>query len=542
IFAVLTNAGNYAKVQVLDYGYNMSVRWVTYRVGSKYRVLGTGYSNPEDIAATASETTAYVTERNGNFLRVSLASANRASATVLASGLVAPQQLFLDETNGYAYVVEFSPTGRLVRIRLADGAITPLASNLNNAVGLVLTADRQYAYVSEQTEKGGRIVKITLSTASKQVVATDLTQPFFLTWADASEERLFVTERGTARRLSAIDLTQTPAVVTRVETGLPANPSSCALVAAGKLLICCNAEVDELDVAGLGISPSAPLLMGIGKVPFDRIVGGLADTTVDPAYPYQFHNLPFGGLLPLLVNHQRAFAMGARFYQVLVDGTPRFDGYTDYRWNTALGHYQARTQAAMNVGGAAGCYPVRPPSELFLWLNPALGLQLDSANGLANSMHVIRVRFVDAAGGTVAYSDPLGIMVNNQPCVATIGLPTLGGVAADPACGTLRYAPAAPGDVVMPFSASHPAGYATYSFSLVKGVNKLTPPSMGGEVAGAPTQVTAAVTALLGSCIAAPGVAGFAERVYVAAKMINGESRQSQYDASAMIAFVLAPA
>ncbi|MEZ5452483.1 MAG: hypothetical protein R3E93_06620, partial [Thiothrix sp.] len=59
IFAVLTNAGNYAKVQVLDYGYNMSVRWVTYRVGPKYRVLGTGYSNPEDIAATASETSAY---------------------------------------------------------------------------------------------------------------------------------------------------------------------------------------------------------------------------------------------------------------------------------------------------------------------------------------------------------------------------------------------------------------------------------------------------------------------------------------------------
>ena len=313
IFAVLTNAGNYAKVQVLDYGYNMTIRWATYRVGPKYRVLGTGYTQPEDIAASASETTAYVTERSGNFLRVALGSANRASATVLASGLTAPHQIDLDEANGHAYVVEYSAVGRLLRINLADGAITPLAANLNNAVGLVMTADRQFAYVSEQTEKGGLIVKITLNTGVKQVVASELTQPFFLTWADASEGRLFVTERGTARRLSVIDLTQTPAVVSRVETGLPTNPSSSAIVAPGKLFICCDAEIDELNIEALPLSSAAPLLMGIGKVPFDRIVAGLADTTPDPTYPYQFHKLPFGGTLPLLINHQRAFAQGRAF-------------------------------------------------------------------------------------------------------------------------------------------------------------------------------------------------------------------------------------
>jgi YD repeat-containing protein len=542
IFAVLTNAGNYAKVQVLDYGYNMTIRWATYRVGPKYRVLGTGYAQPEDIAASASETTAYVTERSGNFLRVALGSANRASATVLASGLTAPHQIDLDEANGHAYVVEYSPAGRLVRINLADGAITPLVANLDHAVGLVMTADRQFAYVSEQSEKGGRIVKVTLNTGVKQVVASDLTQPFFLTWADASEGRLFVTERGTARRLSVIDLTQTPAVVSQVETGLPTNPSSSAMVAPGKLFICCDAEIDELNIEALPLSSAAPLLMGIGKVPFDRIVAGLADTTPDPTYPYQFHKLPFGGTLPLLVNHQRAFAQGARFYQVRVDSAPRLDGYTDYFWNAALGHYQARTQAAVSVGAAgAGFYPVRPPSELFLWLSPALGLQLNTV-GLAHSLHVISVHFVDAAGAAIASSAPLTIMVNNQSCVATIGLPTLGGVAAAPDCGTLRYTSPASGNVVMPFTAAHPAGFATYSFSLIKGVNLLTPPSMGGEVTGAPNQVTAAVTTLLGPCIAPPGVAGFAEHVYVAAKMINGEQRQSQYDASAAIAFVLAPA
>jgi hypothetical protein len=80
------------------------------------------------------------------------------------------------------------------------------------------------------------------------------------------------------------------------------------------------------------------------------------------------------------------------------------------------------------------------------------------------------------------------------------------------------------------------------SFTLIKGVNALTPPSQSGEVAVAPSQITAAVATLLGPCVAPPGVAGFAEYVYVAAKAINGETRQSQYDASAAIAFVLAPA
>ncbi|WP_190342706.1 hypothetical protein [Leptolyngbya sp. FACHB-36] len=34
VFAVRTNSGNYAKVQVLKYGYNLQIQWVTYRPGS----------------------------------------------------------------------------------------------------------------------------------------------------------------------------------------------------------------------------------------------------------------------------------------------------------------------------------------------------------------------------------------------------------------------------------------------------------------------------------------------------------------------------
>jgi hypothetical protein len=541
VFAVLTNAGNYAKVQVLHYDYNMTVQWATYKVGPRYRVLGTGYNQPEDIAATASETTAYVTERSGDLVRISLAAANRASATVVASGLTAPQQIWLDEPSGHAYVVEFAPLGRLLRIALAGGAVTTMASGLDHPVGLVLTSDRQTAYVTEQAAGGGRLSKITLSTGAHTVVATGLTDPFFLTWVDTSEGRLFVTERGAARRLTAIDLTQTPAVVSHLASGLPVNPSSSALVGPGRVLLACDTEIDELTIPGITIAPGAPFFMGIGKVPVDRVFAGLANTTVDPTYPYQFHNVPFGGTLPILVNHQRAYDSGARFYRVLMDSAPRFDGYTDYRWNAALNRYEARTQGATTVGLTSGLYPVHALSELFLWLSPALGLQLDTV-GLADAMHTIRIDFYNAAGGFLFSSSSLAILVNNQHCVATIGLPTVNGVAADPTCGTLRYTTPPSANVIMPFTASHPLGFATYSFTLIKGVNPLTPPSQSGEVAVAPTQITAAVATLLGPCVAPPGVAGFAEYVYVAAKAINGETRQSQYDASAAIAFVLAPA
>ncbi len=540
VFAVLTNSGNYAKVQVLSYGYDMTVRWTTYRVGPRYRVLGTGYAEPEDIAATASETTAYVTERSGNLLRVSLGAANRASATVVAGGLTAPHQIWLDEANNAAYVVEFAAGGRLLRIALDTGAQTALATGLDHAIGLVVTSDRQTAYVSEQSSAGGRIVKIALATGAQAVIATGLTDPFFLTWGDAAESRLFVTERGAARRLAAIDLTQSPAAVTHVATALPPNPSSSALIGAGKLAICCDAEIDELRIPGITVSSKAPLLMGIGKVPFDRIVGGLANTTVDPTYPYQFRDAPFGGTLPLLVNHQRAYEHGARYYRVLLDGVRRYDGYTDYRWNAALARYEARTQPALSVGGSGGHYPVHAPSELFLWLSPALGLHLDTV-GLSDTMHTIRVELVDAAGSLVVSSDPLAILVNNQRCIATISPPTVGGVAAEPTCGTLRYTSPPAGDVTMPFTVSHPAGLATYSFTLIKGVNRLAPPSTGGEVSAAPAQITASVATLLGACVAPPGVAGFSEHIHVAAKAINGEVRQSQYDASAAIAFVLVP-
>ena len=86
VFAVRTSSGNYAKVKVVAYGYDLQLQWVTYHLDSPYQVLGTGYTNPEDVKASADGAHAYVTERSGDLVRVALANANRPMATVVASG------------------------------------------------------------------------------------------------------------------------------------------------------------------------------------------------------------------------------------------------------------------------------------------------------------------------------------------------------------------------------------------------------------------------------------------------------------------------
>ncbi len=134
------------------------------------------------------------------------------------------------------------------------------------------------------------------------------------------------------------------------------------------------------------------------------------------------------------------------------------------------------------------------------------------------------------------------IMVNNQRCLAGIEVPTINNVGAEPVCGVLKYKPATKttDKIVMKYSVGHPANYANYSFGLVKGVNSVAlPPPTSGPVTLAlmSLNVTATVDSLLGPCT----VAGYAESVYVATTIQNGWGRQSQYDASALIAFVLTP-
>src|SRR5262249_29251031 len=154
--------------------------------GKRYEVLGTGYTQPEDIVVSADETHAYVTERSGFLLRVNLTSANRTAPTtkVISSGMNAPHQLSLDEARNQIYVVEFANPGRLLRIDLTSGAQTVLLNNLEFAIGLLAKADFSAFYVSEQTSvpEGGRVSRISLEGGRfiRKTLISGLTAPFFM--------------------------------------------------------------------------------------------------------------------------------------------------------------------------------------------------------------------------------------------------------------------------------------------------------------------------------------------------------------------------
>ncbi len=532
VFAVRTTQGNFAKVKVITYGYDLQIQWVTYKLISGYSVLGVGYTNPEDVKVSKDNSHAYITERSGDLVRVNLASANRSTATVIASGMTAPQQIALDEAHNAVYVVEYAATGNLWRIDLASNTKTAILSNLNFAVGLALSPDLQYAYISEQTTGAdkGRVSRFRLSEGARQLVVNGLTAPFDLTWADDGYSSLFVTERDPANRVTRIALsTNTSQVVGSVAF----RPSSVVLANQGLLLVCCDQVIEAINLSPF--QAAGPLLMGIGFIPFDKVTAaGLADTTLDPSYFYQVNNTPFGGTLPIMINFQRAANDGASYYRISVNGAVRMDTWTDEKWNGT--QYVPQTTAPVIVAGQPGYYPVHPISELFLWMNPTLGSLMDSTN-LSTGLHTINIEFVSGTGTVVESSTPMTIYVDNNRCVAALQTPILNGASADPNCGLLHYTGATAKPVNMAFTATQPEGFATYTFELIKGVNVLTPPTISGPVGSASSPISSAASALLGTCT----IAAFSEYLYVAATTNNGWGRQSQYDASAAVAFVLAP-
>ena len=543
VFAVKTTSGNYAKVQVIAYGYDLTIRWVTYHIASGYVVLGTGYTTPEDVKVSVDGLHAYVTERSGDLVRVAFASANRSAATVVSTGINSPQQMFLDEAHNSAYVVEYAASGRLLKINLTSGVQTVVFSGLNFAIGLVLSSDLQYAYVSEQTTgpDTGRISQIQLGSATRTTLAKGLTAPFFLTWADAAQDSVLVAQRDPSNSILNVNVTSGATQV--VAASVPTRPSSVALPAPGLMIICCDSVVEETSIAIF--TPGGPLLMGIGFIPFNYVsttAGPLLGTATTPAgSPYQVTDAPFGGSLPIWINFQTANVAGASFYQVLVDGVPHTDSFTNYYLSGST--YVLKTTNAATVGPSIGCYPVHATSDLLNWYIAALGDLLDSTV-LTNGLHTIVLQFTNAAGTPMpaVKSAPLTILVNNQQCIATLNAPsesTTPPTVAD-ACGVLHYGTNKTLTVSLAFTASQPKGYANYSFSLARGVTELGPPAVvlpSGPVSAVASPMTATVANLLGTC----PTAGFAAEVYVAATMTNGYNRQSQYDAEALMGFVLTP-
>jgi hypothetical protein len=439
VFAVVNRApqlgGNfdYTKVQVLqNAGGSIKVRWTTLRLKPRYRVLGTGYNQPEDIKVTSGGRYAYVTERVGNLLRVDLTNANRAAAQVVASGLTAPHQIALDEAHGQAYVPEFvsGGTGRLWRVDLSGGTKTALYKALDGCTGLLMSKDLTTAYVSEQAAGGGRVARVNLSTAQRTVLASGLTAPFFMEWADDGQSHIYLAERDPANRVSMLDITTTPAKVTQLLTGVPARPSSVVQTKPGRLVVCSDSEINLYDLSSSLFSLAGPLFMGIGLVPVDHIINtgdnntdGYADTTDNPGYLIQVKDAPFGGSLAIMVNHNAALLAGAVYYKLFVQQVtpapgaafePR-QGFSDYLWNGATSSFVPTVTSP----DAGGFYPVRVPWQI--WYNPTLGYVLDTS-AMANGLWVIDIKLYNSAHVEI----PVGsihsrrVKIDNQWPVANI--------------------------------------------------------------------------------------------------------------------------
>jgi len=491
--------------------------------------IGSGYTTPESIVVASNGDTAYITERTGDLVSVSLAAANRAGAHVIATGLNTPQQIALDEAHAQAYVVEYANPGRLLRIDLTSGTVHVVTGALQFAVGVAVTSDASAAYVSEQATGGGRIRKVALPGGAITNVTAGLTAPFFLTWVNASQQALFVPERDPANRISVVQTTGGAHVVAVSPTA--ARPSSVAMTSPGHLAICCDGELDTCSLI-----PPAPgtLFLGIGFVPFNGVTpAGLANTTALAGYFYQVSNVPFGGTLPLLIDHKDAFIAGARFYRVLVNGAPGLDVWTDLKLNPVTHVFDAVTMTPANIGAVPGFYPVRNPADV--WLNANLG-DLLSTTALPYAQATLQIEFVNAGGGLVTMSNIIKPLIDNAPCVATLSQPTLGTHTADPLCGFLPYTTINTDLVSIAYTATQPHNHGTYSFAVIKGAGIGGPMlQQSGNVPG-PGTGSIALNTLMGTCT----VAGCAASLYVAASAINGWDRQSQYDRSALEAFAVA--
>lgn len=413
VFAVRTSQGNYAKVQVITYGYNIVFRFRTYRLSNPYQVLGTGYNQPEDIVLSSDGIHAYVTERTGNLLRVDLGNANRAHATVVSSGMTAPHQIDLLEDSGIAYVVEYAPSGRLLRIDLSTGSQTTVAGGLDQAIGLLVTGDQQFAYISEQAT--GSIFRLDLATNSRTTVVSGLSNPFFLTWSDAGESGILFPERDPANTVKMVDITTAVPELRTIATSMPARPSSVAVVNPFRLVACCNSEISSLDLSGSVFLPAGPVFMGVGFVPADHISGGYADTTDLTGYHFQVKDAPFGGSLPLMINHDKMYATGALFYRLLVDGVIQEAPYHTLVWRSSLGRFVS--EARNPVG--TGFFRTRPTSEL--WYTPFHGYDLNTT-GLTNGLHTVTLQLFasSAAAGIPMASHSLQLMIDNSWPVVTI--------------------------------------------------------------------------------------------------------------------------
>jgi hypothetical protein len=332
------------------------------------------------------------------------------------------------------------------------------------------------------------------------------------------------------------------------------------------------------------------LVMAVGNLPLSRIRGTsqtLQATTNATNLGLTDGGAPFGGLLRLRLEFDNSLrdSLNVRYYQVSfrrrTAGTfTPLTGEVHRHYTHVIGGNLVLEVLPLGpkvVNGVPNLFEIPPalpplgqysfpdlledltsakfPTDAFVPAADAdqyqLKVDLFDINGAAVNIAALGIHYAVPTStdlsGTIQTSDAgaLGLVsgnsfimtlhVDNNSCTASIAAPTLNGTPAGDDCGVLRYNPMNPGSVTMSYTATHPHGFATYNFGVVRGIHSVAGAS--GPVGPGPSSITETVTTLLGGC----DTAGFSENLYVAALATDGWGRLSGYDRSDVRAFVLAP-
>lgn len=116
-----------------------------------------------------------------------------------------------------------------------------------------------------------------------------------------------------------------------------------------------------------------------------------------------------------------------------------------------------------------GYYPVLTTAELETWIpDPPPGCYLDSTSLTSAQTHRIVVELVNSSLQVIGSSPELTIYVDNNPCRASLSVTP----DASPTRGFIPYTSTAQ-DVSFAIAPSQPENFATYSFTVIKGINGL---------------------------------------------------------------------
>jgi hypothetical protein len=401
VFVVKTSDGNYAKAEVIDRGGSsnaLELRYDTYSLSSPLTTIGTGYNTPDDVELVGDGQTAYVTERgtppsasDGALLKVNLNNADRSSAGVVANGFGIAHQMELEPQKAQAHVVTDT---KIVRVDLGSGNTTDVYTGLKKGKGLAVQDDTPFVFVTDQNTgaNAGWLYRIDLSSGQQEVMLTDVSQGGHLTWTNDAQDTIVVPDMGPST-ITKYDLVDNR--VTSLVQNPPQQPASVQFTEPAGGYIFGSQQILGFDLSEGLFGTAGPMFKGIGHIPVSDITqqpsvskseAGYANTS-GPAYPLEVDEAPFGGTLPLKLDHYEAYVNNnARYYRVFVDGALQQRPWHALKWDSSNGEFSG----TKITPSANGFYPVRKPGTI--WFRSDLGYQLPTGN-LANGLHDLRVAF-----------------------------------------------------------------------------------------------------------------------------------------------------